>query len=531
MKATKLTLMLLFIVTLSRAQIVFTYDYLAKKFIASQGQNYTDSAKSVAALNKDSQVYLKKDDVVQIKIINLNRVLYKIETTKSEVDFNIALPSAFKSIKLPPYIITGSIAHSPSSADSLKSLQGVREYVSRIYLNFKTYNEKLERIPKFENALYAISRNCREDYPAIESQLIDITKSFVNNIRYIPVSERSPKEVGKGLKKYLDDLQNNIAMDASALKLAIPEYIRFLNESHNESVLELEQDIETLTDQLNSTPQKNHLLRNEIINNINTTKHTLALEKDSLSIKIKEISRLNEISDAATELLTQYEKSNKFYFLHRTYLLLANKSNFQYQSDRISVDKDLTTVKISIAPNDLNECESPEKKEIKVKIKAKSGAKVDFSSGAFWSSGLGNRNFLDPNYYYIYHTADTREIIRSNRKPYEGMLSIGGLAHLYFRGKGKFKGGFNAGMSTTAGFDNLNFHLGGSLFRFINDSDRLILNLGITLKSTKLLDRGLMPEKTYTKLESPDAIPLISEFPKLGFFASISYNLSRLKGE
>ncbi len=531
MKTTTLTFALLFVVTLSRAQIIFTYDYLAKEFISIQGQNQSDSARCIVTLNKDSEVYLKADKILQIKIVNLNRVLYKIETTKSEVDFNIALPSAFKSIKLPPYIVTGSIAHSPSSVDSLKSLQAVRGYVNQIYLNFEKYNRKLERIPKFENALYAISRNCIDNYSTIETRLINITKDFVNDAVYIPEHERSPKEVGKGLKRYLDDLQNNIATDADALKSAIPKYIEFLNENHEKSIEELEQDIKNLKNQLSNLSQKNHLFKNKINDDIDKINTEIATEKDSLPIKIEKIKRLNEISNSAHELLTQYEKNNKFYFLHRAYLLLANESNFQYESESVSVSKDLTTVKISITPNDLNECGSPEKKEIKIKIKAESGVKVDFSSGVFWSSGLGNKSFLDPNYYYIYHTADTREIIRSDRKPYEGMLSIGGLAHLYFRSKGKFKGGFNAGVSTTAGFDNLNFHLGGSLLSFINDSDRLILNLGITLKSTKLLDRGLTPGKVYTKLESPDAIPLISVFPKLGFFASISYNLSRLKGE
>jgi hypothetical protein len=35
----------------------------------------------------------------------------------------------------------------------------------------------------------------------------------------------------------------------------------------------------------------------------------------------------------------------------------------------------------------------------------------------------------------------------------------------------------------------------------------------------------------YAKADSPDEIPTVGEFPKAGFFFSLSYNLSRLQSE
>ncbi len=522
MKTIPLIIILLFIITLSQAQtpVRYTYDYLTKIFTDNNGEALTPKRNS-----GDWEVNAKKGETVRIEIINLNRVLYKTETTKSEIDFNIALPSAFKSIKLPPYAFNKPSLQALS--DSLGSLKKLEEDLNSIYRSFENYNEQLKRFQKFENALYAISRNCRDDYAIIQGKLITDTKIFVKDPGYISDNETSPEKVGNGLKEYLDDLQNNIANSAEYLKSTIPVYIQQLEKQYDEIIKTHQTDIEELTNR----SWENESEKSSIFDHINTLKYKIKKLEDSLKKDKSEINLLKEISDSASELLSQHEKNNKFYLLHRAYLLLANKSNFKYLSETVSVNKDITTINVSIIPTDLNECSPPEKIDIIFKIKAINGVKVDFSSGAFWSSGLGNMDFLDANYYYKYHTADTREIIRSDRKAYEGMLSVGGLAHLYCRTKRTWQTGFNAGVSTTAGFDNLNFHFGGSLFKFINSSDRLILNLGITLKSTKLLDRGLTAGKIYTKLESPDAIPLISVFPKIGGFVSISYNFSRLKGE
>ena len=109
------------------------------------------------------------------------------------------------------------------------------------------------------------------------------------------------------------------------------------------------------------------------------------------------------------------------------------------------------------------------------------------------------------------------------------MLSVGALMHFYKRTTSCAKIGGSIGVSTTADFETLNFHAGPSII--IGNENRFIITGGITLKSSQQLDRQLEMKKTYGTNESPDEIPTVSFFPKVGAFIAITYNVSRFSKE
>ena len=88
---------------------------------------------------------------------------------------------------------------------------------------------------------------------------------------------------------------------------------------------------------------------------------------------------------------------------------------------------------------------------------------------------------------------------------------------------------FSPGLSTSAGFDQLNFHLGVSLI--FGNKNRLLVTGGLTLRETKILDRNFDLDTAYETSALPESPPTISVFPKAGYFISLTYNFSKFKSE
>ena len=150
--------------------------------------------------------------------------------------------------------------------------------------------------------------------------------------------------------------------------------------------------------------------------------------------------------------------------------------------------------------------------------------KIDFSAGAMINGGNGD--FIG-NEYENFETDDTNSIIRIKDGGSRALLSIGAFMHIYDRGARNVKLAFSPGISTNEDFDGLIYHLGGSLI--FGKKDRLIFTTGLSMKSSKILDKNYSVGEEYETSSLPETPSTIKVFPRLGYFFSLSYNLTSNK--
>jgi hypothetical protein len=117
-------------------------------------------------------------------------------------------------------------------------------------------------------------------------------------------------------------------------------------------------------------------------------------------------------------------------------------------------------------------------------------------------------------------------MIKSKNVGNRALLSIGALMHVYKRSNANLKIAGSAGVSTSTGLEGLNFHLGPSLI--FMKKERVILSAGVTFRESAYLDQSYQVNMPYSIKELPKDIPTLKKFPSVGFFLSLTYNLSSL---
>ena len=203
-----------------------------------------------------------------------------------------------------------------------------------------------------------------------------------------------------------------------------------------------------------------------------------------------------------------------------------NASNFTFITDPVKVEADEVTFDIKISSEGLLPCNIPNKKSILEKYKTKGGWKFDFSTGVFFN--FGDEDFLGREIQY--KPVDTANVtIESKDGSNRALLSIGALMHIYKRKCGKVQIAFSPGLSTTTGFDELNFHLG--LSAIFGRKNRIVFTGGLTFREAKILDTNYEYDTIYKKDELPESPPTIKVFPRTGGFVSLTYNFSKFKSQ
>ena len=114
------------------------------------------------------------------------------------------------------------------------------------------------------------------------------------------------------------------------------------------------------------------------------------------------------------------------------------------------------------------------------------------------------------------------------------LLSIGALLHIYPRKfqMNNFTLALSPGISTSNGFDNINYHLG--LSGIVGKKNRIVFTLGFTFRESLVFDdksnlnRGITPfalNTSYSNEVLPEIPPVRKDF-RSGLFFGLSYNLS-----
>lgn len=448
-----------------------------------------------------------------MKIENINRSLFKVESTVSQQDHNTAIPEIFKSIKLPGYlnlalptdpqeVVPKNVGHAPGITPG-----DYKDLIKNNLATIKNSNRRIGATVVLNNEMKNLFSSCDKSFESIKKELDSTVNSFLG------ISSSDSKVLSAALKSFLETNIQNAVSSNEALDTLVPIHLYSINvkmkENADNIISKLEK--ENLNEKDTKNARKLFALKaakdeNELLKNY----------KDSLKVVVAKASGL------VTEL-KQFRDENKIQDLVNNFNMI-NYSNFTYTSEPIKVMSDEVKFDIKITSDKLIPCNIPTKISISETYKTKGGLKVDFSTGIFFNGG--NQDFLGRELLYK-PVNDSNVKIESKDGGKRLLISVGALMHIYKRSGNNVNWAISPGLSTSTVFDGINFHLGGSAI--FGGENRIVITGGMVLRESKILDKNYNYSTQYLKNDMPDSPPTIKVFPKVGWFFSLTYNFSKFK--
>ncbi|MDO6432999.1 hypothetical protein Q4E93_20495 [Flavitalea sp. BT771] len=461
----------------------------------------------------------------QIIVNHVNKKVWKVDDAKTDANLNTTVPDALTGIKAPSFLFLHGLPAAPALAQTPakdKATHGKethpKESIEIAFEEIQHCADKLNGAILFYNKLSDLAEVCD---PGVD--VPGMAKTLARNYLSAADAGQTRSQLYKQMKDTLFGLRPRAEELVAWLKKAIPEYIETVNHQVDLAITEDEKGIAELKKEL-SNPRLSRDDRKsfeEKLKGFEDDRLKQVQGKEGFKKAVSELTdNLGEAEKTVADMF-DFDKDNKLFTIVKQFSVTANPANYIYTSDVYIPKKDQTTVTLTFTPQDLTDCDIPDKKSTTLTFNATGGLKIDFSTGLFVNGG--SEDFLGRTYYYQNLTDTTRQIISAQRGK-RLMLSIGGLVHFYKRSPSVVKLGGSIGASTTADFDDLNFHIGPSLI--LGNKNRVILTAGMTLKSSKVLDQQLQMNTSYAVKASPDDIPTVSVFPKVGWFVGVSYNLN-----
>lgn len=472
----------------------------------------------------------------EIKIININRKVYVIEEGETEKDFNTTVPASIAGIKLPSFLLLGGLPKPAAAVSPTGRLPAEKSFANEnsepqnaipaYFAEIKRRARRLNDAVFLYNDINGLSKDCSKKSAEVSTELRALTDRYLHGTLSSPVPDASVlyselkdtlQEMRKGAEEILEHLKDLIMHYTSDIEKRLKNDI-------STQATQIAEEQKIIDDKKSSKTEKERSKKE--ITGYETIKKLKEKELADFSDHAKELSgNLDKAEETVTSMYT-FEKEDNIRSILNAYSLLNSPNFFSYTAKLTKAKKDKTTYTFTITPKDINECSKEDKKVIEVDLLTRGGLKVDFSTGAFVN--FGNEDFLGRNYYYDNVTDSTRKIVSAKRGN-NLMLSVGALMHFYRRSPAPVKLGGSLGVSLTADLETLNFHAGPSLM--FGNENRFIITAGITLKTSPQLDRQLEMNTVYKKADSPDDIPTVNVFPKLGGFIAITYNISKFDKE
>lgn len=460
-----------------------------------------DSVSFNNSILEGSKCYLKKGQYYNLNITNINLNVFKVESKLESKNLNTDKPEILSEFKLPSFLNFDLPESANDKVEGMNAPAPPAELDDKIKLFKKTYSQ-IKSLSSISSMLDYHKLNCSENLDAI---VILIKKDFAK------LKVESNK---KTIKEYLlGDLIDNIIKskeDSYDFDKEFNDHRKNQERVINEKVKQLNEEDAILKKK--KTPTEDELDR---MRNIKYELSVLEETKEDLkTYKSKIDNFLTSINDDKL-FKSIYDIVNKRESF--TY------SNFNYVLP-FKAEKDITTIELTVTTDKELSCNGPKKLTVKREYWTKKGLKIDFSAGAMINGGNGD--FIG-NEYENFETDDTNSIIRIKDGGSRALLSIGAFMHIYDRGARNVKLAFSPGISTNEDFDGLIYHLGGSLI--FGKKDRLIFTTGLSMKSSKILDKNYSVGEEYETSSLPETPSTIKVFPRLGYFFSLSYNLTSNK--
>jgi len=488
----------------------------------------------------------KFDSRIGLKITNVNKKLVVINKNVERNSFNEEMPSMFEvfsKAKLPPASEPSSALGPGTSFLSVEQISNARitEPIRNKLINLnEVYNKigntifennstlaafgevykRLKNVLQYQSNLLLLQEDCNLKFNEIRSQVANRTKETFS---------KDEMQLIQADKILLNDA------DYTKNKAIIDRYLSTINSEGQENYNKVSVAFtQTKKDELTKSVStiKSGILEAiallEKLPNRQTDRNIIAILK-TLRVQKSNFELGKELSDSfekfskidVVKLNSDIEAFNgagkKELFAVYDYF---TESNWIYYVEPQTIDKDLTILTVNILPKDNVPC-TPLARSYELRIRAKSGLKVDFSTGLF--TNFGGKGFMDQSYRYeeVSGQPEQYRIIRNESKN-AIFPSVGGLMHFYKRSGKDFNLAGTFGLSTKD-LEKMNYHLGGSaIFGY---SQRFIISTGVTLTKATLIDDKYVDGQIIYKTEAPNAIPTAT-FNRIGFFAAFTYNLS-----
>ncbi|WP_394774727.1 hypothetical protein [Flavobacterium sp.] len=444
-----------------------------------------------------------------LKIENINRNLYKVESAITSENVNATMPDIFKGIKLPGYLnlavpkissTTGPLAASPISRSN---------YKTTIEGHLKTINESNATFKKtavLNNDFINLFNTCNTEYKIIEQNLIDKVNTYLGS----KVTDRATQS--DKIKSTLENVINSSETARDQLDLVVPKY-----------TYEIDKEIKSNTKVILKW-EKEPVNKKDAKYDRSLIAYEKAKDENESYTKLKDsINAVIVKTNESVATMIKFRDENKINELVNNYNII-NESNFTFTSEPILVKTDETKFDIKITSDKLLPCNLTDKVHILETLKTKGGWKIDFSTGIFFNGG--NDDFMGRELQYQPIT-DSTVTIKNKDGGDRILLSLGALMHIYRRTGKSVNYALSPGLSTTTAFDGVNFHLGASVL--LGYKNRLVITGGLVLREAKILDKNYNYNTEYLKKEIPESPPTIKVFPKAGWFFSLTYNFSEFK--
>lgn len=463
------------------------------------------------------------NDKARVKIININRFIYKLTEETTSEDFNTTVPSILTSIALPSFF-TSQLSNIGSPSISKKvdvnqpSNMLKNDYNDKLEDLIREWQEIDEAIDKHNKIVY-ISKDCNKSFLNIETEVKDILAKFLGENNSLPVANLADK-----LDSLIDNkiiLSSNIFNDMEELLSA------WKNQSLTEYRENQETDADilaTLNSELKILQGKKPMDRDLVYEKEKEVRDQTRKIKEADEDYATEVKHNEVILEKAKTILgniNKYKEDGKYKQLGDD-IRKVNESNYTYYSEMVTMKKDEYLFKISAISEQRLICNFPTEQKLEAVLRTKGGVKLDFSTGVFVM--FGSDDFLGRNYYYK-PVDETQSSISSADNSNRALLGIGALMHVYKRSPSNFKVGGAIGVSSSLNFDAVNFHLGPSFI--LGDKDRFSITVGITAREVDLLDNKYTLDRSYNTEDLPEEIPTFKMFPKFGSFFSFTYNFSQ----
>ena len=406
-----------------------------------------------------------------IEVTDINRNLFRAESTVDQRDFNVALPGVPSGFRLPGFA-TLSLPETKDAGPKIVEMpESAQEALREIDHQLETINDcygYLEEVGRLGNVITNLLRDCERPYGTLEEELMRITNAV------LLVDKEGRAEQADQLR---DECLECVAAARYARNVIVSQMLRIPAAGVSPSATEIAPIV------------------------------TMALQKVEEMDKLAKENKIQEVLDNYNRL---------------------NRANFTYVSEPFKATKDQVNLHLSFRADTLLTCNYPNRLTAQRSIPVVGGWKVDFSTGVLMSGRFMNNNFFGQELYYEGAYEDSsHSFIRQKQSGARFLLSIGAFAHLYKRTGRAVSWAISPGVSTTTAFDGLLFHLGGSAL--LGRETRLVITLGGTFRESTLLDRRYQVDKAYPKESLPKEVPTIRVFPRAGWFLALTYNLSTIK--
>ncbi|MBS1663644.1 MAG: hypothetical protein JST68_21555 [Bacteroidetes bacterium] len=471
---------------------------------------------------------------VQVKLININRFLYKVSADTVTSNFNTAVPAIFTTLTLPAFITGASKSpgdHSLADSSAATPASSRKEDFYSEYNVIVSTALLINHGVDIHNQAVAISKQCDKTSANIISQVKQLVVQRASDLNI------GGNEIGEVANKW-----NALAVDQiKSADYALRRMNELLHQYSDKSYEDYQQKLSANRQRL-ARAQDALDAANEALKKAKGTRDAPVAEAKVREAKAAQgdaqdqVSRTKDDYDHVTkdmqdrmaeakDLLANIHKisdDGKIYSLFDD-LKRINTSSYEYYAPLIPMKRDEAKVTFTVTADPLLTCPKPNEQKFAVTLRTKGGIKIDFSTGLFINAG--NPDFLGKDYYYKPVTDSLSTISYANAGK-KALVSIGALMHIYRRSSAPIKLAGSIGASLNTGATVVNLHVGPSLI--IGNKNRLVLSTGLTLRESKVLDKAYSEGAQYPAALLPEAVPTVTKFPLAGYFFSLTYNLSSL---